>query len=195
MIQRKLARTNLGKEADAGAVVLQNQDKETEENNIPPPKEGEEKTDTVTPIVELYLPDLDNTLLSRALKEGIKFGLEDEVMVECPKLKPYFGVDTLLVQAISGRVRLYTNDEIEPFPIHCSRTKFSLSLLYKALRGVEKQRATPKELLGEHWPQKLKTILSKFELDQRCICRTMLYVCKKFRYSQTLPHGQQGQCR
>ena len=67
-------------------------------------------------------------------------------MIECPKLKQYYGVDTFLVQRISGWIQLYTNDEVETFPISCSRTMFSPSLLDKALRGTEKQRATPKDL-------------------------------------------------
>ena len=55
---------------------------------------GEEGT---APTTEMYLPDLDNKPLSQALKNGLDRGVEDEVMVECPKLKQYFGVDTLLV--------------------------------------------------------------------------------------------------
>ena len=50
---------------------------------------------------EMYLPDLDNTPLSQALKNGLDWGMEDEVMVECLKLKQYFRVDTLLIQRIS----------------------------------------------------------------------------------------------
>ena len=73
-------------------------------------------------------------------------------MVECPKLKQYFGVDTFLVQRTSGRISIYTHDEIESFPIQCSRMKFTSSLLEKALQGAEKQRATPKDLPGEDWP-------------------------------------------
>ena len=65
---------------------------------------------------EMYLPDLDNTPLSQALKNGLDWGVEDEVMVECPKLKEYFGVDTLLIQRTSGRVCLHTKDEDETFP-------------------------------------------------------------------------------
>ena len=57
--------------------------------------------DAATPI-EMYLPDLDNTPLSQALKNRLDWGIEDEVMLECPKLKQYFGVDTLLVQRTSG---------------------------------------------------------------------------------------------
>ena len=60
---------------------------------------GKEGTAATT---EMYLPDLDNTPLSQALKNGLDWGMEDEIMVECPKLKQYFGVDTLLVQRTSG---------------------------------------------------------------------------------------------
>ena len=106
-------------------------------------------------------------LISQALKNGLEWRMEDEVMVECPKLKWYFGVDTLLIQRISGQVHLHIKDEDETFPSNCSKTKFSISLLQKALEGAEKQRATPKHLPGEDWPQKIKTILGRMELDKR----------------------------
>ena len=122
--------------------------------------------DTAAP-TEMYLPDLDNTPLSQALKNGLDWEMEDEVMVECPKLKQYFGVDTLLIQRISGRVCLHTKDEDETFPISCSKTKFPIPLLKKSLEGAEQQRATPKDLPGEDWPWKIKTILGRMELDRR----------------------------
>ena len=106
----------------------------------------------------MYLPDLDNTPLSQALKNGLDWGMEDEVMVECPQQKHYFRVDTFLIQRISGRVHLHTKDEDETFPISCSKTKFPIPLLKKALKGAEKQRATLKDLPGEDWPWKIKTI-------------------------------------
>ena len=86
--------------ADAGNTDLQHQ--ETEEDHQEPQDDETGDTDTVTPTVEMYLPDLDNTPLSQALKNGLDWGMEDEVMVECLKLEQYFGVDTLLVQRISG---------------------------------------------------------------------------------------------
>ena len=76
-------------------------------------------------------------------------------------------MDTFLVQKTSGRICIYTHDEIETFPISCSRTKFSPSLLDKALKGVEKWRATPKDLLGEDWPRTIKIVLSRMQLDKR----------------------------
>ena len=81
--------------ADAGNEDLQcRQPEEHQEDGT-----GEEGTAAT---IEMYLPDLDNTPLSQALKNGPDWGMEDEVMVECPKLKQYFGVDTLLVQRTSG---------------------------------------------------------------------------------------------
>ena len=60
-------------------------------------QEDETGDKNTTVPTEMYLPDLDNTPLSQALKNRLDWGMEDEVMVECPKLKQYFGVDTLLV--------------------------------------------------------------------------------------------------
>ena len=108
-------------------------------------------------------------------------------MVECPKLKQYFGVHTLLVQRTSGRVRLHTKDEDKTFPISCSRTKFPIPLLKKALEGVEQQRATPKDLPGEDWPQKIKTILQRMELDSRLDAYAAL-VSRYARNSVSLEH-------
>ena len=82
--------------ADAGNEDPQHQKPEEEHQED---ETGDE--DTAAP-TEMYLPDLDNTPLSQALKNGLDWAMEDEVMVECPKLKQYFGVDTLLIQRISG---------------------------------------------------------------------------------------------
>ena len=83
--------------ADAGNKDPQRQQPEEHQEN----EAGDNNTTAPT---EMYLPDLDNTPLSQALKKGLDWGIEDEVMVDCPKLKQYFGVDTHLVQRILGRV-------------------------------------------------------------------------------------------
>ena len=64
-------------------------------------QENEAGDNNTTVPTEMYLPDLDNTPLSQALEKGLDWGVEDEVMVECPKLKQYFGVDTLLIHRTS----------------------------------------------------------------------------------------------
>ena len=134
---------------DTETAVATQQPDTGDKNHTPNPEENEDKTQDTDLINQMYLPDLNNTPLSQALKTGLDYGLEDEVMIECPKLKEHFRVDTLLVQRTSGWIRIYTHDEVETFPINCSRTKFSPSLLEKALKGAEKQRATPKDLPGE----------------------------------------------
>ena len=111
------------------------------QRNIRRTKTGNEDASALT---EMYLPDLDNTPLSQALKNGLNWGMEDEIMVECPKLKQYFGIHTLLVQRTSGRVCLHTKDEDETFPISCSKTKFPIPLLKKALEGAEQQEQLPR---------------------------------------------------
>ena len=85
--------------ADAGNKDPQHQEQEEEHQGPQDDKTGNE--DRAAP-TEMYLPDLDNTPLSQALKNGLDWGMEDDVMVECPKLKQYFGVDTFLIQRISG---------------------------------------------------------------------------------------------
>ena len=114
--------------------------------------------------------------------------MEDEVMVECPKLKQYFGVDTFLIQRISGRVHLHTKDEDKTFPISCSKNKFPIPLLEKALEGAEQQRATPKDLSGEDWLWKIKTILCRMELDRRLDAYAEL-VGRYARNSVSLEHA------
>ena len=162
--------------ADTGNEDPQRQQPEEHEDN----EAGDNNTAAPT---EMYLPDLDNTPLSQALKEGLDWGMEDEVMVECPKLKQYFGVETFLVQRTSGRVCPHTKDEDETFPINCSRTKFPIPLLQKALEGAEQQRATTKDLPGEDWPHKIKTILHRTELDSR-----LALVSRYARNSVSLEH-------
>ena len=66
--------------ADAGNEDPQHQ--QPEEN-----QENEAGDNNTTAPTEMYLTDLDNTPLSQALKKGLDWGIEDEVMVECPKLK------------------------------------------------------------------------------------------------------------
>ena len=49
-------------------------------------------------IPDLYVPDLDNTPLRRAIRNGMALN-EDQTIyrIRCPKLKEYIGKDTLTV--------------------------------------------------------------------------------------------------
>ena len=98
-IGRNKNRRNSRNMADAGNKDPQHQEPQQEQQG---PQDNETGDDDRAAPTEMYLPDLENTPLSQALKNGLDWGMEDEVMVECPKLKQYFGVDTLLIQRISG---------------------------------------------------------------------------------------------
>ena len=89
----------------------------------------EDETTVPTP-VKLYLPDMENTTLTTARKRSIPWGHEDhEFLVECPGIKQYYGVDTLLVNFETGSCQLYTaTGELEVFPLACGETPFPLSL-------------------------------------------------------------------
>ena len=88
--------------ADAGTQDTNQQPDTGDKNQTPNPEGNKDDTQNQDLTNEMYLPDLDNTPLSQALRTGLDYGMEDEVMVECPKLKQYFRVDTFLVQRISG---------------------------------------------------------------------------------------------
>ena len=96
-IGKKKPRSKISNMHDTGAP------QETGENNQPQDQDQNQgDTQAMPPTEEMYLPDLKYTPLSQALKNELDYRLEDEVMVECPKLKQYFRVDTFLFQRISG---------------------------------------------------------------------------------------------
>ena len=132
-LAKKSPKKKMKKMADAGTLETTQQLDTGDKNHTPNLKDNEDETQNTDPIYEMYLPDLNNTPLSQALKTGLDYRMEDKVMVQCPKLKQYYGVDTFLVQRLSGQICIYTNDECKLYPINCSRTKFAPSLLEKAL--------------------------------------------------------------
>ena len=175
--------------ADAGNKNPQHQ--EPEEEHQEPQDDETGDTDTAAP-TEMYLPDLDNTPLSQALKNGLDWGTEDEVMVECPKLKQYFGVDTLLIQRISGRVRLHTKDEDESFPVNCSKNKILNFPTPKSPGGSRQAKGNPqgstrRRLATENQDHPVQNGTGQ---ETGCICRTSWQVCKKFSFSRTCAHGK-----
>ena len=52
---------------------------------------------------ELYVPDLDNTPLERAIRNGMALNDSKTIYrIHCPKLKKYIGMDTLTVTLLEG---------------------------------------------------------------------------------------------
>ena len=63
-------------------------------------------------IPDLYVPDLDNTPLRRAIRNGMALN-EDQTIyrIRCPKLKEYIGKDTLTVFLPEGRLEVPTEHQ------------------------------------------------------------------------------------
>ena len=66
-----------------------------------------------------------------------------------------------------GQPTTTSSQMLKHFTQSCSLSKVLNLPTPKALDGAEKQRATPKDLPGEDWPWKIKTILWRMELDKR----------------------------
>ena len=146
--------------ADAGNEDLQCQQPEEHQ-------EDETGNEDVSAPTEMYLPDLDNIPLSQALKN-----------------RPWSGNGRWSHGGVSKAEAILRgrhssspeNLRMSP-PTHQGwgrdishqllKTKFPIPLLKKALEGAEQQRATPKDLPGEDWPWKIKTIRRRMELDSR----------------------------
>ena len=64
-------------------------------------------------------------------------------MVECPKLKQYFGVDTLLIQRISGRVCLHTQGGGQVISHQLLKNKVPNSPTPKSPGGSRKTKGNP----------------------------------------------------
>ena len=172
--------------ADAGNEDPQYQQPEEYQED----KTGNENTAAPT---EMYLPDLDNTPLSQALKNGFDWGRENEVMIECPKLKQYFGVDMFLIHKSFGRIRLHTKDEDETFLISCSKTKFPIPLLEKSPKESRTTKINPQGSTRRRVVTKNQEHLRQGRIRQETgrICRTGQQVCNKFSFFRACTHGKQ----
>ena len=104
----------------------------------------EEEEDDIT---QLFVPDLNNTLLQDAIKKGVKKG--KEVTIHSPRLKFFLGVDTLLVSPRNGDLKVNMKPPYD-FDISCSPDPFPEELLIIAL-NMHAVNA-PEPLPGDKWP-------------------------------------------
>ena len=85
--------------ADAGTLDTNQQPDTGDKNQTPDPEENNDDKQNQDPMDEIYL---QLPTQSNLKKMDLTMDMQDEVMIECPKLKQYFGVDTFLVQITSG---------------------------------------------------------------------------------------------
>ena len=93
--------------------------KDTRDSNSEEYSEAEEMN---TP--KLYIPDLDNTPLERAIQNGMALNDRKTIYrIRCPKLKRYIGMDTLTVTLPEGQLEVPTDPPVD-FMTNCASTPF-----------------------------------------------------------------------
>ena len=117
---------------------------------------------------ELYLPDLDNTPLERAIRNGMALNDNKTIYrIHCPKLKRYIGMDTLTVTLPEGRLEVPTDPPVD-FVANCTPTPFDQSrLLVEAMQSLVTTQPELAILPGDEVPLIRDRYLTCYELIER----------------------------
>ena len=133
-------------------------------------------------IWDLYVPDLDNTPLQRAIQNGMALNEEQTVYrIRCPKLKEYIGKDTLTVFLPEGQLEVPTEPPIN-FVANCASTPFDQPrLLIEAMQSLVQTQPELTILPGNDIPLVRDRYLTRYELIDRHIelCRPLCTVCRE----------------
>ena len=100
--------------------------------------EGEEYSEAEEMnIRDLYVPDLNNTPLQRAIRNGMALNdSQTTYRIRCPLLKEYIGKDTLTVYLPEGRLEVPTDPPVD-FVANCAPTPFDQPrLLIEAMQSL-----------------------------------------------------------
>ena len=144
-------------------------------------------------IPDLYVPDLDNTLLRRAIKNGMALN-EDQTIyrIRCPKLKGYIGMDTLTVFLLEGRLEVPTEPPID-FVANCASTPFDQPrLLIEAMQSLIQTQPELTILPGDDTPVVRDRYLSRNELIERLsnyVDLCVMYAESAVRHESAQLHG------
>ena len=144
-------------------------------------------------IPDLYVPDLDNTPLRRAIRNGMALN-EDQTIyrIRCPKLKEYIGKDTLTVFLPEGRLEVPTEPPID-FMANCASTPFDQPrLLIEAMQSLIQTQPELTILPGDDTPLVRDRYLSRNELIERLsnyVDLCVMYAESAVRHESAQLHG------
>ena len=144
-------------------------------------------------IPDLYVPDLDNTPLRRAIRNGMALN-EDQTTyrIQCPKLKEYIGKDTLTVFLPEGRLEVPTEPPIN-FMANCASTPFDQPrLLIEAMQSLVQTQPELTILPGDNTPLVRDRYLSRNELIERLsnyVDLCVMYAESTVRHESAQLHG------
>ena len=119
-------------------------------------------------IRDLYVPDLNNTPLQRAIQSGMALNDTQTIYrIRCPRLKEYIGRDTLTVYLPEGRLEVPTEPPID-FVANCASTPFDQPrLLIEAMQSLVQTQPELTILPGDDTPLVRDRYLTRYELIDR----------------------------
>ena len=119
-------------------------------------------------IRDLYVPDLNNTPLRRAIRNGMALNDTQTIYrIWCPLLKEYIGKDTLTVFLPEGRLEVPTEPPVD-FVANCAPTPFDQPrLLIEAMQSLVQTQPELTILPGDDIPLVRERYLSRNELIER----------------------------
>ena len=132
--------------------------------------EGEEDAASINSVTNLdipalIVPDLNNTPLEEAIKDGMKVG-PTEYLINTPLLKEHIGVEHLKVFLPSGRLETHSEHPIK-FVTDCQDSPFPEEVLVSALKTFKIENPITQYIPGDEWPITRHRFLTKQELEDR----------------------------
>ena len=132
--------------------------------------EGEEDATSINSVTNLdipalIVPDLNNTPLEEAIKDGMKVG-PAEFLINTPLLKEHIGVEHLKVFLPSGRLEIHSERPIK-FVTDCQDSPFPEEVLVSALKTFKIENPITQYIPGDEWPITRHHFLTKQELEDR----------------------------
>ena len=117
---------------------------------------------------ELCVPDLDNTPLETAIRNGMAVNDRKTIYrIRCPKCKRYIGMDTLTVTLPEGWLEVPTDPPVD-FMANCASTPFDQPrLLVEAMQRLVTTQPELATLPGDDVPLIRNRYLSRYELLDR----------------------------
>ena len=128
---------------------------------------SEDKNDPPGDIPLLYIPDLANTILSEAIKDGMQVGYSGtEYIIPTPLLKDIVGIERLKVTLPEGELETCSIPPLD-FVTKCQPTPFNLQLLRGALKDMRKDNPELQYLAGDNWRPTHTRNLQREKLQDR----------------------------
>ena len=117
---------------------------------------------------DLYVPDLHNTPLQRAIRNEMALNDAKTIYrIQCPRLKEFIGMDTLTVILLEGRLEVPTEPPVD-FVANCAPTPFDQPrLLIEAMQGLIQTQPELTILPGDDIPLVRDRYLTRYELMER----------------------------